>query len=161
MEFASSCSIGVSLCESCHVTKYTRKCSLKTIFELECEEQNLLQLKCNLTFSSEDTIRLHHEHMYIHKYSNWQLTCMDPWQLRKKKISYKYLKTLNSSEAQAVNELHKLSDELSIKPEQKLCHDCFNASNSCKQLSIFYALESHTCSSNELDDSYHESTSRS
>ena len=29
-----------------------------------------------------------------------------------------------------MNNLHKLSDELSIKPGQKLCYDCFNAFNS-------------------------------
>ena len=111
MEFASSCSIGVLLRESCHVTKYTRKCSLKTIFELECEEQNLLQLRCNLTFSSNDTICLHHEYMYIHKYSNWQVWTLGNYTRRN------LLQISQNTElfkAQAVNELHKLSDELSM-----------------------------------------------
>ena len=72
--------------------------------------------------------------------------------ITQEKIYYKYLKTLSCSEAQAVNELHKLSDELSIKPGQKLCHDCFNASNSAYSTH----LNLTPVDRNELDDSYHD-----
>ena len=51
-----------------------------------------------------------------------------------------------------MNELHKLSDELSIKPGQKLCHDCFNASNSAYSTH----LNLTPVDRNELDDSYHD-----
>ena len=77
---------------------------------------------------------------------------MDTWQLHQKKICYKYLKILNCSKAQAVNELHKLSDELSIKPGQKLCHDCFNVSNSAYSTH----LNLTPVDPNELEDSYHD-----
>ena len=66
----------------------------------------------------------------MHKYRNWELKCCDPWELHKKSIAYKYLKTLSEFGADAVDTLLKLSGVYSIKSGQKLCYDCFNACNS-------------------------------
>ena len=82
----NSCSIGKSLNESCHATKFTRKRGLKALSELDADEKDLLEIRCNILLTSEDTICFHHEQMYIHKYSNWQLTCRDPSQKQEKNI---------------------------------------------------------------------------
>ena len=87
-------------------------------------------MRSDHVFSPHDYICLHHEQLYINKYSNWQLKCCDPWQLHKKTISYKYLKALSEIEAKAINTLLKLSGKFFIKPGQKLCYDCFNACDS-------------------------------
>ena len=97
------CSIGQSMKGICHTTKFTRKSGMESISELESDELDLIQMCC---LSVSTNVCLHHEQMYIHKYSNWQVTCRNPTQLHKKIVAYKYLKTLNFSEAQAVNNLH-------------------------------------------------------
>ena len=78
---------------------------MKSISELESDELDLIQIRCCLSLSTKDTVFLNHEQMYIHKYSNWLVTCKDP-RIAQEKVAYKYLKTLNFSEAQAVNNLH-------------------------------------------------------
>ena len=101
-------------------------------------------------FSPDDYICLHHEQLYINKYSNWQLKCCDPWQLHKKTISNKYLKALSEIEPNAVNTLLKLSGKFSIKPGQKLCYDCFNACNSSQ------SSEPSEQSRDDVDKSYYD-----
>ena len=64
----NSCSIGDSLHESCHATKFTRKRGLKTLIELEDDGKNILQICCDHLFTPEDTICFHHKQMYIYKY---------------------------------------------------------------------------------------------
>ena len=91
----NSCSVGQSMKEICHTAKFTRKSGMKSISELESDELDLIQIRCCLSLSTKDTVCLHHEQMYIHKYSNWQVTCRDPIQLHNKRVAYKYLKTLN------------------------------------------------------------------
>ena len=107
-------------------------------------------MRSDHVFSPDDYICLHHEQLYINKYSNWQLKCCDPCQLHKKTISYRYLKALSKIEANAVNTLLKLSGKFSIKPGQKLCHDSFYACNSSQ------SSEPSEQNRDEVDKSYYD-----
>ena len=95
MESITNCSAGIFLRDTCHQTKYIRKQGLKNVFKLETKARNFL--RSDHVFSPDDYICLHHEQLYINKYSNWQLKCCDPWQLHKKQyltnISRPYVKS--------------------------------------------------------------------
>ena len=73
--------------------------------------------------------------------------------MHKKTVAYKYLRTIIEFEADTFNNLLKLSGELSVKPGQKLCYDCFNACSS-SQSSVLSELSE--LSQGEVDKSYHD-----
>ena len=50
MESITNCSVGIFLRDTCHQTKYTRKQGLKSVFELETEARNLLQVRSDHVF---------------------------------------------------------------------------------------------------------------
>ena len=79
MDTITCCSVGKFLHDSCHQTRFTGKTGVRHFGELGTESHNLLQVRLNHIFSSDDTICLHHEQTYHHKYSNWQIKCCDPW----------------------------------------------------------------------------------
>ena len=95
MESITNCFVGIFLQDTCHQTKYTKKQGLRSVIELETEARNFLQVRADHVYSPDDYICLHHEQLYINKYSIWQLKCCDPWQLHKKTISYKHLNALS------------------------------------------------------------------
>ena len=73
--------------------------------------------------------------------------------MHKKTVVYKYLRILSEFEADTFNNLLKLSGELSVKPGQKLCYDCFNACSSSQSLVHSKLSE---LSQGEVDKSYHD-----
>ena len=61
----SRCTVGTKLDQECHKTYYTRKVGLKQVAALEKKSQELISWRSGITFSSEDSICLHHDQILL------------------------------------------------------------------------------------------------
>ncbi len=90
----SRCTVGTKLDQECHKTYYTRKVGLKQVAALEKKSQELISWRSGITFSSEDSICLHHETVYLSRDECRQTSCCDPFQFHTKNVHSKSNKIL-------------------------------------------------------------------
>ena len=121
------CSVGEMTgdTDACHNTMYRRIPALKSIAELTSHVQELLELRTDISFESNNTICLHHESILIARYENLQRHCCDPFQM--------HVKLFNRS-LTAVN--IEMAKQLTIKPGQKLCTICRKKANENTELEL-------------------------
>ena len=72
------CSIGKNSEDSkCHKTSFVKDCKLENIEEFDDESVILLELRTGL--NNLTTICLHHEYVYLKKFTGSQRKCCDPF----------------------------------------------------------------------------------
>lgn len=82
MALLEDCSVGVYLNQQseCHKTTYSRKTGLLNLQDLPTETLKLLKNRTGIgQLSTSDTMCLHHEKIFLHRYEHLQVKCCDPF----------------------------------------------------------------------------------
>ena len=86
-----TCTVGKKLDDECHKNTHCRKAGINVIEKLPEIEIKLLKIRTGLNLTNTDYLCLHHEQVYLQKYTSRQCKCCDPFSNHKivKACSYK------------------------------------------------------------------------
>ena len=87
----NKCCIGTSLNDDqCHQTIFNRKAGLIDCSEFSVEDLELLKWRSTVNISCEDKICFHHKQVFLTRYENLQICCIDPYEKHKSQVTSKY-----------------------------------------------------------------------
>ena len=79
------CSIGITNKEICNKQTYVKSHDIKKVSSLNDVEKDLIISRSGLQFDENATVCLHHEYVYLKRYSTIHITCCDPFNSHKGK----------------------------------------------------------------------------
>lgn len=119
----ANCSTGIHLgkVDECHSKSFTRKYGIIKLFDLPETDHELLFWRTSFRKPDSTTILcLHHEKVFVGKYSFLQKVCCDPFSLHPEISKMKFLWTIDLQTADHINTITGKT----IDPGQKFCVMC-------------------------------------
>ena len=79
------CSIDITNKEICNKQTYVKSHDIKKVSTLNDVEKDLIISRSSIQFDENATVCLHHEYVYLKRYSAIHITCCDPFNSHKGK----------------------------------------------------------------------------
>eukprot|EP00795_Rhopilema_esculentum_P006844 gene6844-12439_t len=148
-----NCSIGKISSSDCNLLTYSKKVGLKDISLFDLQEREILAWRTEIVITLIETVCLHHEQVFLLRYSFLQKKCCDSFKVHGKKGSKSSLREITFQMAKVFQDNH-----IPVVPGQKLCPKCRIKFSDLHDNDLSGEVQDDT-SSDEIhdnDDSFHK-----